>query len=200
MKKEDYEQLYRDGNPPWDHGSADHNLAEIVRSFAIKPCRTLDLGCGMGNNTVWLATNGFRVHSFDLSETAIMKAEQNTDAAGVSCTFQTGNFLMDHTEEAPFDFVFDRGCFHSIPNAKERKIFACNVAAVLEQDGRWLSLIGNADEPKRDIGPPQLSVREIAKAVELYFEIIYLADGFFGDDQTDPPRAWICLMKKRTPQ
>lgn len=197
MEPTDYDQIYKDGNPPWDHGSADFNLEQIIERFSIQPGSILDVGCGMGNNCVWLATHGFQVHGFDLSETAIQLAKERFFKESLEATFQSGNFLTDPVEHAPFRMVFDRGCFHCIADENDRNVFAENIAHVLEPDGFWLSLIGNADEPEREVGPPQLSIQQLSKSVEPYFEIISIEAGKFGDKQEDPPWAWVCLFKKR---
>ena len=197
MKHNSFEQIYREGTPPWDHGAADFNLAETIQRHAIKPCKALDLGCGMGNNVIWLAQHDFGVVGFDLSATAIQRAGERLAEAGVECRLQVGDFLKDEVEGAPFGFVFDRGCLHCIDDPTDRARFAGKVAALLEAGGMWLSLIGNADEPKREVGPPRLSALETIHATELHFELLSLTSGIFGDKQEDPPRAWICLMRKR---
>ena len=79
----------------------------------------------------------------------------------------------------------------------ERSAFIRKAAGLLAADGYWLSLIGNADEGAREVGPPQLTATAVAAAVEPCFEILSLKSGHFGSDQIDPPRAWICLMRKR---
>ncbi len=197
MEHERFEQIYKEGNPPWEHGTPDLNLERMLARFRIEPCRALDLGCGMGNNAIWLARAGFRVHGFDLSETAVENAMVRVAAAGVSCDFQVGDFLTDQVDGAPFGLVFDRGCLHCVPEPVDRVRFADNVAEVLDEGGFWLSLMGNADEPEREVGPPRMTARQIAEIVEPRFEILVLEAGLFGGHQDDPPRAWICLLKKR---
>jgi 2-polyprenyl-3-methyl-5-hydroxy-6-metoxy-1,4-benzoquinol methylase len=197
MSEHDYETMYCEGNTPWDHGSHDHNLADVIKTWSIEPCRVLDLGCGSGNNAIWLARNGFTVTGFDLAPTAIQQARRKAGKAGVEIIFQGGDFLERHVDGAPFDLVFDRGCLHSLPEAKDRALFAVNVSRHLADGGYWLSLIGNADGPEREIGPPRMTAAEIAAAIEPCFEILSLTSGVFGDDQEDPPRAWIAFMQKR---
>jgi cyclopropane fatty-acyl-phospholipid synthase-like methyltransferase len=192
-----YEQRYRDKETPWDHGSADFNLDKTVHQFSIRPCKALDLGCGMGNNSIWLAQQGFNVVGFDFSATAIERAQSKIGKAGVDCSLQVGDFFVDDVEGGPFSFVFDRGCFHSVTEPADRLRFSKKVASVLQTGGLWLSLIGNADEPKREVGPPRMTATEITTTVESDFEILALNSGVFGDDQNNPPRAWICLMQKR---
>lgn len=192
-----FEQRYRSGDTPWEHGLVDYNLIDVVSKNDIHPCRALDIGCGSGENAIWLAQQGFDVVACDLSTTAVQRAKaklRNTDA---EVCFLAADFLADPIPEAPFGFVFDRGCLHCMENANERKSFVEKVSGLLEAGGRWLSLVGNTDEGQREIGPPQLTAGELVSAVEPHFEILTIRSGHFGSDQDDPPRAWICLMRKR---
>ena len=192
-----FEERYRAGDTPWDHGTPDHNLIDIVREYAIAPCRALDIGCGTGENVLWLAENGFEATGCDISATAVDLARRKAAGGGLTCTFVAADFLQDTITAAPFGFAMDRGCLHSVGGADERARFAENVAAHLEPDGLWLTMAGNADEPKREVGPPQLTARELTAAVEPRFEILSLRSGCFGSDQPEPPRAWIGLMRRR---
>ncbi len=106
-------------------------------------------------------------------------------------------FLNNRIPGEPFGFVFDRGCLHSFDTDKERRQFAENVASHLEEGGLWLTLAGNADEKDRETGPPKLTAEELAASVKPYCEIITLTSGYFGSNQSDPPKAWVCLMRKR---
>jgi methyl halide transferase len=137
------------------------------------------------------------VTGVDISDVAIEKATEKASSENIKCTFMVIDFLTNKIEGRPFGFGFDRGCFHSLNSDKERTVFAENVAAHLEKDGLWLSLIGNADERRHSPGPPQRTARDIVNAVELYFEIISLVSGYFGSNHPNPPRCWVCLMRKR---
>jgi SAM-dependent methyltransferase len=193
-----FEERYQTGNVPWDHGMPDKNLIAWVDRRPIVPCTVLDIGCGTGENSIWLAQQGFDVTGCDLSPTAIERAKKNAVAANVDCAFQTADFMVDHLLGAPFGFAFDRGCLHCIDGESDRRQFVRNVATHLTPGGLWLSLIGNADEPKREVGPPQLTAGEGITVIEPYFEILSLEAGHFGSNQVDPPRAWIALLRKRT--
>ena len=192
-----FEERYKTGDTPWDHDSPDKNLVDMVAHGLIPECKALDIGCGTGSNAIWLARQHFTVTGCDLSQTAIEIAREKASGSNVDCTFLVADFLEDPIPGASFGFVFDRGCFHSVGADKERRQFAENVSACLEAGGLWLTMAGNADEPEREVGPPQLTAIELISAVEPCFEILSLSAGRFGSDQPDPPKAWICLMRKR---
>jgi len=195
--EEGYKEKYKSGNTPWDLGQPDFNLIEVVTQRPIPSCKVLDVGCGTGDNSIWLAQNRFQVIGSDTSEIAIEKAKEKASQAHVACDFMIVDFLKHKIEGAPLGFVFDRGCFHSFSSEDDRRRFAQNVAAHLEESGLWLTLVGNADEHRQVPGPPQRTAGEIVLAVEPYFEILSLASSHFGSNRPNPPRAWRCLMQKR---
>ncbi len=195
--EERFKERYEAHDTPWDIGKPDFNLIQTVTTTPIEPCKALDIGCGTGDNTLWLSQQKFHVLGIDTSGIAIEKAKEKALKANAKCTFIVGDFLTSRIEGAPFGFAFDRGCFHALNLDQERKSFAENVSGHLEIDGLWLSLVGNADEKRHGPGPPQRTARDIVNAVEPYFEILSLVSTYFGSNRPNPPRAWSCLMRRR---
>jgi SAM-dependent methyltransferase len=195
--EERYRERYKSGNTPWDVGRADYNLIEVVTQKPVQNCKVLDIGCGTGDNSIWLAQNRFQVIGTDTSDIALAKAKEKASKANVECVFVLVDFLKNEIQGAPFGFVFDRGCFHSFRSENDRRRFAQNVAAHLEEAGLWLTIVGNADEHRQGPGPPKRTAGDIIWAVEPYFEILSLQSSHFGSNRPNPPRAWRCLMQKR---
>jgi SAM-dependent methyltransferase len=200
-EEERYKELYKAGTTPWDIGRPDFNLIDTVTQRRIQKCNALDIGCGSGTNSLWLAQKGFTVTGVDVSEIALQNARENASKAGVDCTFLLADFLKQNITGMPFGFVFDRGCFHSFDSDEVRKAFSERVAVHLEEGGLWLSIIGNADGLPHgatpQAGPPRRSAGDIAIAVEGTFEILSLHSSHFESNSPQPPRAWVCLMRKR---
>ena len=195
--EERYRERYKSRDTPWDAGQPDFNLIEVVSKNPILSGKVLDIGCGTGDNSIWLAQNRFQVIGTDISDIAIEKAKEKASKANVECDFILIDFPKNKIEGAPFGFVFDRGCFHSFSSEDDRRRFAQNVTAHLQEAGLWLTIVGNADEERRGAGPPQRTALDIVLAVEPYFEILSLASSHFGSNRPNPPRAWRCLMQKR---
>lgn len=197
-REKSFEQLYEDNDTPWEINRPDHNLICFVKSLPVPVGNAIDLGCGTGDNSIWLASQGFQVTGCDLSPIALDQARARADRAKAHCTFSQGDFMQELPPGAPFSFAFDRGCFHTFDDPAVRNCFVARVAEVLEANGQWLSLIGNKDEERGDRpGPPQLAAWEVITAVEPYFEIISLTRGHFDFDQAPAPLIWICHMRKR---
>src|SRR5215510_5790258 len=108
MPHDSWNDSYASGEPlPWDTGTPDPQLVEMVESGAIAPGRTLEIGCGTGTNAIFLAQRGFSVLGIDISEIAVSQAQAK--ARGL-CRFEVVDFLTRSPAGGPFEFVFDRGC------------------------------------------------------------------------------------------
>lgn len=194
----DWNDRYIEDELPWETGRVDKNLPAILARFQITPCATLELGCGTGNNAIWLARHGFDVTAVDLSGRAIERALEKARSAEVAVCLLTKDIVNDDLPAGPFSFVFDRGCFHSFDGIEIRRMIAEKLRDRMANGGYWLSLIGSADDAPRDVGPPRLTALEVVSAVEPYFELISLESSELDSDRKTQPRAWCCLMRKRS--
>lgn len=194
---ERFKNHYKDGYMPWSHKNPDFNLVEMVERWPIKPCKTLEMGCGTGIDAIWLASQNFDVTACDVSDIAIQIAESNLLDKNTKCDFHILDCLNDTISESPFEFVFDRGYFHSYGTKEDRKKLAKKIAESLQPNGLWLSISGSFDAPERETGPPRLRAKDIIDGVEDHFKILSLNATQFGSDEEDPSRAWVYLLRKR---
>ena len=58
-------------SPPWDIGHPQPALVELVRNREMRPGRVLDVGCGTGDNSIFLAKSGLSVVGIDIAKGAI---------------------------------------------------------------------------------------------------------------------------------
>ena len=73
--------------------------------------RVLDLGCGTGNNSKFLAGNGFRVFRIDGSRSAIDICKSRFKKLSLKGGFVDMNFSKLPFEDNFFDLVIDRESF-----------------------------------------------------------------------------------------
>jgi SAM-dependent methyltransferase len=195
MPHPSWNESYASGQLPWDIGQPEPLLVEFVTSGGVPPAPTLEIGAGTGTNAIWLAEHGFDVLGVDVSPLAVERAHAKMEGRALRCRFAALDFLAAPPPGGPFQFVFDRGCFHVFDEPGERQRFAVQVAASLTPSGFWLSMIGSTEGPPREVGPPRRSAREITLAIEPVLEIIELRSAeFLGHGA----KAWFCLSRRRT--
>jgi len=111
---ERWDRAYRGGRKPgWDSGIVAPDLKRAVEEGAVRPCRTVVLGCGSGTNAVYLAQKGFDVTAIDVAPTALGIAEAKAEKAGVKVRWLLADVLAPPDLE-PFELIFDRGCYHNV--------------------------------------------------------------------------------------
>lgn len=194
MPRPSWNESYASGELPWDTGQPEPLLVEFITSGAVTPGPTLEIGAGTGTNSIWMAKRGFDVLGLDVSPLAVERAQAKMERGALCCRFVACDFITAPPPDGPFQFVFDRGCFHVFDEPGERQQFAAQVAAALAPGGLWLSLIGSTEGPPREVGPPRRSAREVMSAIEPALEIVELRSAEFRDHGA---RAWFCLSRQR---
>ena len=195
MPHRPWNESYASGQLPWDTGQPEPVLVEFVTSGRVRPGPSLEIGAGTGTNAIWLAERGFDVLGVDVSPLAVESARTKVGGRDLRCRFAAWDILAAPPPDGPYEFVFDRGCFHVFDEPDERQRFAAHVAAVLTPGGLWLSLAGSTEGPPREMGPPRRSAREITLAIEPELEIVELRSAEF---QAHGTNAWFCLSRQRT--
>lgn len=110
-----YDLIYRRG-APWEMGPRSE-LVDLVTSGRLSPDElplAVDLGCGSGANTVYLAEQGFDVTGVDFSPVALRRARALAEEAGVEdrCVFVEGDLTAGaggREVHGPFDLIVDYG-------------------------------------------------------------------------------------------
>jgi SAM-dependent methyltransferase len=121
---------------PWAHEQPTLFLAEICQQRGIG--RALDIGCGAGTDSVFLAKQGWDVTALDFMPKALAYTQSRAKSAGVSVR----PLEADITEWEPdgrYDLVLDHGLLHNMdpvryPAYRER------VLRALADDGDFVLL------------------------------------------------------------
>jgi hypothetical protein len=87
-----------------DIGQADFNLVQTVTGTPIKPCNALDIGCGTGDNAIWLALHGFDVMESTRPSLQLKQRRRRLRRAVPPARFLAGNFLTSQITGATFGF------------------------------------------------------------------------------------------------
>ncbi|MFB7585830.1 class I SAM-dependent methyltransferase [Streptomyces sp. NPDC056169] len=106
----------RDKPVPFFVPKPDENLVSYVEQGLLPAGgRVLDLGCGPGRNSLYLASLGYAVDAVDLSATAIAWAEERAREAGAKGVRFVCGDAFTAALDGPYDLVYDSGCFHHLP-------------------------------------------------------------------------------------
>jgi len=145
--------MYRVGFTPWDTGVVPQELSALVEGDGSLPTgRALDVGCGTGTQSVYLAQHGWRVTAIDAVDRPLARARARAEAAHVSVDWIKADVgeLGGLGIEPGLSLAFDRGCFHGL-NDRQRAAYAAGVTA-LAAPGATLLMMGFA--PSRVPGAP----------------------------------------------
>lgn len=182
---------------PWVLDEAPDLLKDLIDKGTIKPCKAIDLGCGVGTYAIYLAKRGFDVTGVDISPEAIRIAQERAEKEKINCNFIIADVLGNINEiiDTKFDFAYDWELLHHIfPEDRER--YVKNVYNLLNGNGKYLSVCFNEDDPsfgsfkkyrRTNIGTILYfsSEDELKKLFGRYFRILDLKkvkiDGKFGD-------------------
>ena len=136
-----FDYIYqKEGKSPWTFKEPPKELTNLVESELIKPCKMLDVGCGEGYISTYLASNGFDVTGIDISSNAIKLSKKHAIKKQVKCKFlQMGWKQLSNTKEK-FDLVIDWRFFHEITGDKEREEYVNIVSNLLKRKGKYLSV------------------------------------------------------------
>jgi SAM-dependent methyltransferase len=193
---------------PWNLRQPPWLLVELVESGSLLPCDAVDLGCGAGNQAVWLAKRGFEMTCVDISPKAIEHAEALAAEAGIECRFVSADLTKEMEDfDLRFDFAYDWEVLHHIfPPDRER--YAANVHRMLRPGGRYLSVCFGEQDFAAFEGEGKY--RKTPLGTTLYFssldEIRELFDPLFIIDDLriveiagkyQPHMAIMALMKKK---
>lgn len=97
----------------------------------------MDLCCGIGTNTVYLAKKGFETTGMDISATAVKLAKAKSGQEHETVNFGLHSFVWLPFRERTFALIFDMGCFHHVEPA-DREHFISGVYRVLKTDGVYM--------------------------------------------------------------
>jgi len=191
----DWDERYLQGETPWDSGIPSRELQRVLSEHRIASGRALELGCGSGTNAVFLAEQGFDVTAVDCSPTALARARALADQKGITVHWIEADVQNFGADLEPFDFVFDRGCYHCCRRV-DLEGYLATLANVTRPGSRYLSLTGNANEQSEE-GPPRVAEEKIRTELGRLFHIDQIRPFHFEDaGGVQGPLGWSVLMTR----
>lgn len=160
MTGEPWDASYHDGPAPWDIGEPQQAIVRLGTEGGFSGA-VLDVGCGSGENTLYIASLGLQVMGFDVAETALSMARAKAANRGIEAEFVAADALKLERLGRRFDTVLDCGLFHTF-NADERSRYAVSLATVTKHSGT-LHVLCFSDVGS-DTGPHPISQEQLSAA------------------------------------
>jgi SAM-dependent methyltransferase len=154
--------LYRLGFTPWDGHPLSPTLRGLVEGpDGLTPGRALDIGCGTGDNAIYLARNGWQVTGVDYVDKPLADARTKAAKAGVSADFVRADATKLGAAGIGTDFglIVDSGCLHGMSDA-DRDAYASEVTTLAAPGGRLVII---AFVPGGSFGVPGISPDDVAR-------------------------------------
>ncbi|MFC1625966.1 class I SAM-dependent methyltransferase [Patescibacteria group bacterium] len=117
----------------------------VINTFnerIIKPGdRLLDIGCGFGRNSNWLAGKGVIVTAININDDEIKQAKIKAQELQVNVNYIHANAVSLPFPDSSFEVALDLGCTHMITN-RNRQVKAMKETARILTPGGYLIYFG----------------------------------------------------------
>jgi SAM-dependent methyltransferase len=155
--------FYRVGFTPWDGHPHTKTLRELIEGTAdtpaLPPEAALDVGCGTGDSSVYLAQHGWHVTGVDFVPKALDKARAKARAAGVPIDFMHAD--VTHLSRAgidtKFQLIVDNGCLHGMSDG-DRDLYVQEITAAAAPGARLLIVAAKPGGPIGFLGLDEAEV------------------------------------------
>jgi SAM-dependent methyltransferase len=180
--------------PPWDIGRPQPEVVALAEEGGFRG-DVLDVGCGTGENALFLASRGHPVVGVDGSPTAIDAARQKLARRPLRATFIVHDALDLPALNHRFATVLDCGLFHVFDDASRAR-YADSLGSALGPGG-VLQLLCFSDEEPPGPGPRRVSEWELRKAFLRAFVLIRIRAAKF-ESRLHPggARAWLATLTR----
>jgi cyclopropane fatty-acyl-phospholipid synthase-like methyltransferase len=148
--------FYATGSGPWDDVLPPPEVMALLEERPVG--RALDLGCGYGRASIYMAGLGWEVDGVDFVAHATAVAAERAREAGVEVRFHIASVTDLGFLAGPYDFVLDVGCVHAL-DEKGIQQYQGHLKRLLRGGGDYLLYVRLKDESEgpADEGPKGVS-------------------------------------------
>lgn len=183
-----WEKAYREKDVVAFSSKPNATIKEFENLFC-KSAHVLDVGCGEGQNAIYLAEQGYQVDAFDLSEHGIAKVNDRCKASGV----KLNAFIADLTEyefEQNYDVIISFGTLHFVHKSDWNKFIKEAKEHTNYGGMHIIQLFTDVVPASEDIAPFAIGLAKDKEIKELYddWEILQFKSYVFEDEHPGVPK------------
>jgi ubiquinone/menaquinone biosynthesis C-methylase UbiE len=154
MSDYNWDSDYKSGDfRHWEPNPSSPELAALITAGLIaKNAKILDVGCGGGLDTIFMAQCGFSAVGVDLSKKALEIAKAREGKVHVKVDWLLGSVFDLPIKSRTIDFVMDRGLFHLVEDV-DRPKYSSEMYRVLSPQGCLLIRGASKDTGRERFNP-----------------------------------------------
>ncbi len=195
IDKEGWLEAYKEGKVHWANDKNPSPLAESLVNNAAAKGAVLEIGCGNGRDSKYLASQGFDVTAIDISPIAIKMAKKLNSHKKIK--YQVADAEDLKFDDDSFDYVYSLSVLHSTNMPKSFK----EIKRVLKKNGLALIFlyrasiyVSNDGEVKEETNFTDKQLERILKANKLVVLDKYSTESEFEDSDEGKHKHFIVVM------
>ncbi len=146
-----YKKVHSEKNLAWAGEGHSPTIEKLLKKYgATKNSRILEIGCGEGQNAIYLLSRGYNVLASDISPEAIRWCKQKAKEKNVS---EQPFFVMDILKNSlkdKFDFIYSVAVLHMLVEQDDRDKFLNFVHDHLKDNGKaFIIVMGDGVETRK---------------------------------------------------
>jgi len=136
--EEEYPRVCGITGIPKDDDFTYSQVLHELKPYASEGVRVLDLGCNVGNLSLYMANLGCCVTGIDLARNAVATAVASAKHVGINAEFTACDFMTEWNETDTFDLVF---CSHVIEHIPEDEQFLKKIYSATKLGGHLILIV-----------------------------------------------------------
>jgi SAM-dependent methyltransferase len=190
-----FQVFYRIGLTPWDGHALSPTLRKLIEGPDALPAGTaLDIGCGTGDSSIYLARHGWQVTGVDLSAKALDRARAKAAGERVRVNFVRADATRLNSAGigTAVSLILDSGCLHGMSDdARGRYVHELSAIAA-PQTG----LLIFAFTPGGQLGVRGIDQAEIERFFTPQWALVSAADELEMTRNPDHPARHYLLQRQ----
>ena len=179
---------------PWDVSKPQAEIKWLEEKGEISS-NVLDVGCGTGQNALFLAEKGYTVTGIDIAPDTLKIAKERALKRNINVNFHIYDLFDLKNYSKSFNTIIDSSIFHMFSD-KLRKSYENNIRSVLNDNGTYHMLVFSDKEPD-GYGPRRIKKEEIRSTFNVRWDIYRIKEAKIGINILKGwSWAWLASLKK----